>query len=109
MIACRILDSRYALKQGKVDIKNSTSKFNSYNNHHAEGHGFESRTHCKNDDRGEIHKRRLNRLRPIKKLTPGRIDVRLLMNLEIVGIIHKPQLMRLANRWVKLCKGSNSQ
>ena len=34
MIACRILDSRYALKQGKVDIKNSTSKFNSYSGHH---------------------------------------------------------------------------
>ena len=34
MIACRILDSRYALKQGKVDIKNSTSKFNSYSGRH---------------------------------------------------------------------------
>ena len=34
MTACRILDSRYALKQGKVDIKNSTSKFNSYSGHH---------------------------------------------------------------------------
>jgi hypothetical protein len=40
------------------------------------------------------------------KLTPGRIDVRLLMNLEIVGIIHKPQQKRLANRWVKPCKGA---
>lgn len=34
MTACRIPDSRYALKQGKVDIKNSTSKFNSYSGHH---------------------------------------------------------------------------
>ena len=41
------------------------------------------------------------------KLTPGRIDVRLLMKLVLKNIIHKFWEMHLANRRVKPCKDNS--